>query len=136
MTGSERLHAAGFSLVETVAALGILALAALPLMQTARSAADSSRRLETRMLARTVAENVLSYEIVRPDVRDGGLYSGSETQMGRRFDWVIRAGPRTAGDPQQLHVEVRLAEREQVLAALKSLRAHPSAGQIRPAGQE
>lgn len=125
----------GFSLVETVAALGILAIAALPLLQTTRSAAESSRRLESRMLARTVAENVLSFEIVRPDAREGGRFSGTEMQMGRRFDWVLQAGPRVPGETQVLIVEVSRSGETQVLAQLRALRGHSSVG-ILPGGGE
>lgn len=121
---------AGFSLVETLAALGILALAALPLMQTATSSANATRHLENRMLARIVAENVISYEMVRGDQPDAGIRSGVETQMGRTLAWTVTAGPARAGDVQTLNVVVRLDGSQQVLAELSGLRAIP--GVINP----
>ena len=116
---------AGFSLVETLAALGILALAALPLMQTATSSANATRHLENRMLARIVAENVISYEMVRGDQPDAGIRSGVETQMGRTLAWTVTAGPVRPGEVQPLEVVVRLEGSQQILAELNGLRAIP-----------
>lgn len=134
MPNSSANAEAGFSLVETLAALGILALAALPLMQTATSSANATRHLENRMLARIVAENVISYEMVRRDQPDAGIRSGVETQMGRTLAWTVTAGPARPGEVQPLQVVVRLDGSQQILAELNGLRAIP--GVIIPAADE
>lgn len=115
----------GFSLIETVAAMGILAMAALPLMQVASDATRNTSRLESRLLARTVAENVMARLIADPVSIEAGLQTGNEDQMGRRFVWTLTAGPGIAGDVQTLQVTVTEAEDPQVLARLQSLRAVP-----------
>ncbi|MEL7545355.1 MAG: type II secretion system minor pseudopilin GspI [Pseudomonadota bacterium] len=127
MPSSKPSSDAGFSLVETLAALGILALAALPLMQTATSAANATRHLENRMLARIVAENVLSFEMVRADQPDAGIRTGVEAQMGRTLSWTVTAGPAQQGEVQSLQVAVRLDGQQQILAELSGLRAVPGA---------
>ena len=116
---------AGFSLVETIAAMGILAMAALPLMQVASDATQNTARLETRLLARTVAENVMARTMARPDTPDAGISLGVEAQLGREFNWALTAGPAEQGQVQALEVMVRGAHDEQVLARLVSLKAVP-----------
>lgn len=118
---------AGFSLVETVAAMGILALAAIPLLQMTTDASRNAASLETRLLARTVAENVMSRSIATRQVLDAGLATGQETQMGRSFIWTQTTSAAQPGQVQNLKVEVRPAQSEQVLASLISLKYYPQA---------
>lgn len=105
--------------------MGILAMAALPLMQVASDATRNTARLESRLLARTVAENVMARLIADPVSIDAGLQTGSEDQLGRTFNWTLTAGPGIAGDVQTLEVTVQAGEDPQVLARLQSLRAVP-----------
>ncbi len=126
MFGSKRNRSraeGGFSLVETVAAMGILALAAVPLMQVSSDAARNAQNLEARMLARTVAENMLAVALADPVARDAGIQTGEQTQLGRSFEWQILAGPPVPGELQQLEVSVRQSEQEQILASLVALKA-------------
>ena len=116
---------AGFSLVETVAAMGILAMAALPLMQVASDATRNTAHLETRLLARTVAENVMARTMALPETGDAGLSRGREVQMGRDFVWSLTTGPGRAGELQALEVLVQVEGDVQVLARLVSLKAVP-----------
>lgn len=118
---------AGFSLVETVAAMGILALAAIPLMQVTTTATRNTASLEERLLARTVAENVMARAMATSDVIDGGIATGEEVQLGRSFVWTRTATPAQSGGLQNLSVDVRPAEREQILASLISLKYAPQA---------
>lgn len=115
----------GFSLVETIAALAILALAALPLILTATNTASATRRLEHRMLARTVAENLMAFELVRPDLVPAGEQSGVSVQMSVPFDWTVVSGPAVAGGLQNIDVQVRYANQPEVLFRLNGLRAVP-----------
>lgn len=118
---------AGFSLVETVAAMGILALAAIPLLQMTTDASRNAASLETRLLARTVAENVMSRSIATRQALDAGLATGQATQMGRNFIWTQTTSAALPGQVQNLKVEVRPAQSEQVLASLISLKYIPQA---------
>ncbi|GAB5457768.1 MAG: type II secretion system minor pseudopilin GspI [Henriciella sp.] len=114
---------AGFSLVETIAAMGILALTAVPLMQLASDATNNAANLENRLLARTVAENVLARALVQPETIDGGIQQGRETQMGRSYTWSMTASPARVGEVQSLLVTVQLEDGTQTLARMESLKA-------------
>ncbi|MEM9845820.1 MAG: type II secretion system minor pseudopilin GspI [Pseudomonadota bacterium] len=125
MSNANRHPQSGFSLVETVAAMGILALAAIPLMQVTTDASRNAASLESRLLARTVAENVMARSMATKDVIDAGISAGQEVQMGRTYNWVRTANEAQQGALQNLRVEVRPAESEQVLASLISLKYIP-----------
>ncbi|MEM7640050.1 MAG: type II secretion system minor pseudopilin GspI [Pseudomonadota bacterium] len=125
MSNAERKQQSGFSLVETVAAMGILALAAIPLMQVTTDASRNAASLDSRLLARTVAENVMARSMATRDVIDAGISAGQEVQMGRTYNWVRTANEAQQGQLQNLRVDVRPAESEQVLASLISLKYIP-----------
>ncbi|MEM6556614.1 MAG: type II secretion system minor pseudopilin GspI [Pseudomonadota bacterium] len=125
MSNAKCHHQSGFSLVETVAAMGILALAAIPLMQVTTDASRNAASLESRLLARTVAENVMARSMATQDVIDAGISAGQEVQMGRTYNWVRTANEAQQGALQNLRVDVRPAESEQVLASLISLKYIP-----------
>ena len=132
MPRPDRTSEAGFSLVETVAALGILALAALPLMQIANDAVGNTGRLESRLLARTVAENVVSLALAETDPLDAGIRTGLQSQLGRAFAWTLSTGPSESGGVQTIEVQVTPVGGSQVLARLVSLKALPAPPPIPP----
>lgn len=121
-TARRRRQQQGFSLVETVAALGILSLAAVPLMQLSSEAVQNTGRLESRLLARTTAENVLARTMADPDPLELGQTAGTETQLGRTYDWTLIVYP--TEQPTLMRLEVRVAEtgRDQTLARLMTLK--------------
>ena len=113
----------GFSLVETVAALGILSLAAVPLMQMSSDALQNTSRLESRFLARTTAENVMARTISDPVPLDLGQTSGVEEQMGRTYNWTLTVYPTDRAELLRLEVQVSEDGRPQTLARLMSLKS-------------
>ncbi len=113
----------GFSLVETVAALGVLSLAAVPLMQLASDALTNTGRLESRLLARTTAENVLARTMAERAQITVGQQNGREEQLGRDYDWTLIIIPTDREDLLRLEVQVKEAGRDQVLARLVTLKA-------------
>ena len=126
MSNVEANHQSGFSLVETVAAMGVLALAAVPLLQLTTDATRNAANLEGRVLARTVAENVMARAMATPEVIDAGIATGHETQMGRTFVWTRTATLPQVGEIQNLEVQVRRENDEQVVARLVSLKYMPA----------
>ncbi|MEL6414479.1 MAG: type II secretion system minor pseudopilin GspI [Pseudomonadota bacterium] len=126
MSNVEVKHQSGFSLVETVAAMGILALAAVPLLQITTDATRNAANLEGRVLARTVAENVMARAMATPEIIDAGIATGRETQMGRSFIWTRTASLPQVGELQNLEVQVRREDDEQVAARLVSLKYMPA----------
>ena len=120
----------GFSLVETIAAMGILALAAVPLMQLVTDLTRNTAWLENRMLARTVAENVLARALTDVQPRDGGIVAGTETQLGRAYFWTLTASRPVENQTQSLEVAVRADETGDVIARLVTMRAIPGPAPI------
>lgn len=125
MSNAKRSSEAGFSLVETVAAMGILSLAAIPLLQITTEANRNASSLETRLLARSVAENEMARAMASGTVLDAGVVTGEQTQMGRSFTWARTTSRAEIGQLQNLVIEVRPSESEQVLARLESLKYIP-----------
>ncbi|MEL7041974.1 MAG: type II secretion system minor pseudopilin GspI [Pseudomonadota bacterium] len=125
MSNDNRCAEAGFSLVETVAAMGILALAAIPLLQVTTDATRNAASLESRLFARTVAENVMARAMATPQVLDAGIATGQEVQMGRTYVWTRTTSLAEVGQLQNLKVDVRPDQSEQVLASLVSLKYIP-----------
>jgi type II secretion system protein I len=125
LSNASRKSEQGFSLVETVAAMGVLALAAVPLLQVTGDAVRNTARLETRLLARTVAENVMARTMASPDVIDAGIAVGQETQLARTFGWSRLASPALPGSLQSYEVTVTAPNDTQILARLVSLKAVP-----------
>lgn len=78
----------GFTLIEVVVAIVILAAGALALAGTAavtvRRMAEASRRTSAVAMARSRAETSMASTC-------GSLTSGSETARGVRSDWVVSA---------------------------------------------
>ena len=126
MLNVEVKYQSGFSLVETVAAMGILALAAVPLLQITTDATRNAANLEGRVLARTVAENVMARAMATPEIIDAGIATGRETQMGRTYIWTRTASLPQVGEIQNLEVQVRREGDEQVAARLVSLKYLPA----------
>lgn len=121
---SEKHQQAGFSLVETIAAMGILALAAIPLLQLVNNSIRGSSSLEHRFLARTVAENLLVQQIIEPALPNEKIVvdTGVSKQLGRSFSWTMTTSPVQETAPQLVVVEVRLENSPQVIAQLTGVR--------------
>ena len=58
-------------------------------------------------------------------VLDAGIVTGQRVQMGRTYVWTRTTSRGELGQLQNLRVEVRPAESEQVLASLVSLKYIP-----------
>lgn len=125
MSNAKTASQAGFSLVETVAAMGILALAAIPLLQITTEANRNASSLEMRLLARTVAENEMARAMASGTVLEAGVATGEQVQIGRSFTWVRTTSRAQVGQLQNLVLEVRPSNSEQVLARLESLKYIP-----------
>jgi len=104
--------------------MGILALAAIPLLQLVNNSIRGSANLEHRLLARTVAENVLVERIIGTAVEGDKpiIETGTSQQYGMNFNWVVTSSPVQDLSPQLVLVEVTLEDKSQVLAQLTGVR--------------
>ena len=105
---SARQQDKGFSLIEVVVALGILSTAAISLSTLARGSLLGAQQLETRYLARVVADNQLAATFMEPEPLQIGIIEGEAQQLGRTFSWVRSV----VATPEQglLLVEVQVSE--------------------------
>lgn len=117
------MNARGFSLLETMVALSVFSIAAMGLLSLNTQSVRVSADLDTRLLARTVAENV-AVDTVTGSLEAAGLVSeGGEIQRGRSYEWkrTIEATPRP--DLYSVRIEVTEAGGSVVLAKLVILTA-------------
>lgn len=84
----------GFSLIEAMVALSVLAIAAVGLTRAVESHIDSTRGLERRAIAMWVAENRLA-EIT---VRDAQAATGQVEMLGQ--DWRVAVDETPTDDPE------------------------------------
>lgn len=88
---------AGFSLIEMLAALAVLAIAGVALMNALTTGIRAATMAEDATLAGLAAENILSTEIAQSRGDPLSDRSGAYEMAGRRYEW--RLDSRAAGDP-------------------------------------
>ena len=93
----------GFSLIEALVALAVLAIAAVGLTRAVESHVDSTRALERRAAAMWVAENRLA------ELQIGARAAGpAEVEMlGQR--WRVAVGETRTDDPEIVRVRITVS---------------------------
>jgi len=77
----------GFTLLEVLVALFILAITMAAVSRTASSSIHHVEALRTRVIADWVAQNRLALHQARGDYPPPGIQSGEETQAGQNYPW-------------------------------------------------
>lgn len=77
----------GFTLIEILIALAILAVALAAAGRATGSATDGARILKQRTLGGWVAQNRLNEEMVKRSFPAVGVQNGDATQAGQTFTW-------------------------------------------------
>lgn len=114
-----RRRGRGFSLLEVLIALAVLALALFALSRSAALAIDATRHREEVLLASLVAQNVLAEIRLGPGVPAQGEREGRQRQGAREFHWrasisdselpgIRRIDVAVAMDPRRQDTRVRL----------------------------
>lgn len=116
----------GFTLLEMLVALTVLAIALLAALRASSAGVQNSVEIRNRLLAEWVAQNRVAEHTARRDWLPIGSVHGEEVQGGVRFRWEEKI----LGTPnyQFRRVEVRVfAEQEpdQVLANLTGFLVRP-----------
>ena len=103
---------AGFSLIEALVALAVLAIATVGLMRTVESHIDSTRAMERRTTAMWVAENRLAELEARAPGREQVEMLGQQ--------WRVAVARRRTDDPEieRVRVEVFAGTEKSALASL------------------
>jgi general secretion pathway protein I len=99
----------GFTLLEVLVALAMLALAMLALVQTGGRAAFNAHGLQQRTLAHWVAQDVLTQVRLRQDWPELGQSDGETEQLAQSWYWALEVSQTEDGDMRRL--EVRVADR-------------------------
>ncbi|OIR16006.1 putative type II secretion system protein I precursor [mine drainage metagenome] len=77
----------GFTLLEVLVALAILAIAMAAVSRTASSSIRNADALRTRVIADWVAQNRLANHQALNDWPSPGIQTGSEDQAGQTYPW-------------------------------------------------
>jgi general secretion pathway protein I len=100
---------AGFTLIEVMVALSIVALAGLALLNVVGQSARSVGAREMQVLARVVLENQLIEAVISPATQ-ALASAGEEVQRGRRFSWQRRIEPTSQQGLWRITVQVSSPE--------------------------
>jgi general secretion pathway protein I len=101
-------HRRGFTLVEILVALAIIAVALTAGMRALAQSADSATALKARTLGLMVAQNRLTAAQVALPWPGIGNYQGEARQAGARFLW--RETVTTTPNPAFRKIEIAVAE--------------------------
>ena len=82
-----RSRAAGFTLVEVLVALAILAIALAAAMRTLHLTTDSAQETKLRLLATWVAQNQLAELTAKHEFSAPGISNGNLDYAGVKFAW-------------------------------------------------
>ncbi len=81
------VRSAGFTLLETLVALAILAISLAAVLRATGAATNHAEDMRVRLLADWVAQNHLALHAARGDWISVGSQNGEETQAGVRLTW-------------------------------------------------
>ena len=84
---SSPLRLKGFTLLETLVALAILAIALAAVMRATGAGINHAEAMRLRVLADWVAQNRLAQHAARGAFLPPGIQNGEETQAGIRLIW-------------------------------------------------
>lgn len=111
---------AGFSLIEMMAALTVLALAGLALVNMSSATTRNTAAVQERALAMLAAENILNREILRETRPQSG--SGEYALGGTDYAWELAVAATDEAQLLRLHLVIREAGSGRVVAELDTFR--------------
>lgn len=114
-----RLRHKGFTLLETLVALAILAIALAAVMRATGAGINHAEAMRLRVLADWVAQNRLAQHAARGDFLPPGIQNGEETQAGIRLIWKEDIG--VTPNPAFRRIEVSVYSSENPEYALRRL---------------
>lgn len=108
---------AGFTLLEVLVALAVLAIALGAALRLATQTTAGAAAMRDRTVASWVAENRLHRVLLGEEPLALGRYSGEERQAGRDWRWRLTVTSTRDGDVRRLEVQV-LDDDDSLLATL------------------
>jgi general secretion pathway protein I len=113
-----RIAHRGFTLLEVLVALAIIAIALTAAVRAAGVSLDSSAQVRERMFATWIAQNRLAELTARHEFPDLGRHSGEATQAGRKFTWEEIVGTTPNDNFRRVEIQVRAAGQDHIAATL------------------
>lgn len=109
----------GFTLLEVLIAVAVLALALIALTRTAANQADTFAQLREHTFAQWLAQNVIAETRLAHPFPDTGRSDGSRRLGGRDWRWELTVQPTEVPTVRRLEVRIYLAsDRSTALAQL------------------
>lgn len=102
-----RAQASGFTLIEVLIALVIVALAAAAAMEAVSGAADEATRLRDRSFAQWIALNQIAEQRLQTTRPANGETKGTVEFAGQRWEWKQIIQPMELNGLRRLDVSVR-----------------------------
>lgn len=121
--------ARGFTLIEILVALALLAVALAAGMRALAQGADGMSTLKARTLALWVAQNRLAAAQIAPDALVAGESRGDALQAGMAFVWTVKVS--ATPNPAFQRVDIAVAERETPSYMLARLTGYVTRGDAR-----
>lgn len=115
----------GFTLIEVIVAMAIIAIAMAAVMRIIGQAIDLTAGLRDRSIALWVAQDVLVQHYLKRDWPSPTTREGVSEQGGRRFTWRETVTATDLPEIRQIQVEVSSGDDAAVLAHLVSLLRKP-----------
>ena len=112
----------GFTLLETVVALGVLSTAAISFGVFSQNSLSGTVQLENHYLARTVADAQLVDVFAQAGAIEVGSTAGVHVQMGREFEWVRTISPSTQDGLFLVNVQVTQSGEDTIIVDISTLR--------------
>ena len=121
-------HTRGFTLIEILVALAILAIALSAALRASIVTTDQAQAIKSRLLAEWSAENILAEQTARKRWPDPGVQTGSSVQAGVVMHWkqTVSSTP----NPAFRRIEIKLYsahDQSYALAQIVGFLADPSA---------
>jgi len=105
---SKKKEDAGFTIVETLVALFVFALAGVALITMQTQSAGALSRVEARALANLIAENNLVDALAKRTPLELGERSGEVEVAGRQWRWTLEIA--TTDDPMTLRLKSSVSD--------------------------
>jgi general secretion pathway protein I len=115
----------GFTLIEVLIALAVLAIALAAVMRALSQSIDLSAGLRDRNIALWVAQNRLAEHQIRHDWPSQDTTEGTTEMAGREWRWREQVSGTPEPALRRIEIEVRAANGDQALAHLVGFLSQP-----------
>jgi len=115
---SARFHIAGFTLVEVLVALAVIAIALTAVMRSFGQGVDTTIALRERSIALWVAQNRLATHHIAHSWPSPDTSGGTVEMAGREWRWREVVATTPDADIRRIEIEIRAAPDREALARL------------------